>query len=190
MALASLIVVEQRVLASWVEQAQMTLASLLDSIVLESFWQRAMPSFQTNFCQWALMDDLVASRSPRAWLPSSQRWSASVGGVPPLGPSVLALGEIAVGFSSREVSPISPSSRALTWDDVSTGLGKPPSLGGGGVSTTMGFSPFWVEFPDTCPDMSNTTQDRSSLTSMVMLNSLSAFGGGALMGLGTWMGEE
>ena len=36
-ALASLMVVEQRVLASWVEQVQMALASLMDSVVLESF---------------------------------------------------------------------------------------------------------------------------------------------------------
>ena len=41
-----------------------------------------------------------------------------------------------------------------------------------------------------CPDVSNTAHDRSSLTSIVMLTSLSAFGGGALMGLGAWMGEE
>ena len=48
---------------------------------------------------------------------------------------------------------------------------------------TTGFSLFGVEFPDTCPDVSNTTRDRSSLTSMVMLTSLSAFGRVALMGL-------
>ena len=47
----------------------------------------------------------------------------------------------------------------------------------------MGFSLFGVEFPDVCPDMSNTTWDRSSLTSMVMLTSLSTFGRVALMGL-------
>ena len=79
-ALASLMVMEQRVLASWVEQAQMALASLMDSVVLESFWQRAIPSSQTNFCQWALMDDLVAISLPRALLASSQRWPASVVG--------------------------------------------------------------------------------------------------------------
>ena len=53
---------------------------------------------------------------------------------------------------------------------------------------TMGFSLFGVEFPDTCPDVSNTACGRSSLTSIVMLTSLSAFGRGALTGLGTWMG--
>ena len=59
--------------------------------------------------------------------------------------------------------PISASSGALTWDDMSTGLGKSPSLGDGGVSMTTGFSLFRVEFPDACPDMSNTAWDRSSL---------------------------
>ena len=49
-ALASLMVVEQRVLASWVELAQMALASLMDSVVLELFGQRLMPSSQTSFC--------------------------------------------------------------------------------------------------------------------------------------------
>ena len=72
-ALASLMVVEQRVSASWVEWVQMALASLMDSVVSESFWQRLMPSSQTNFHQWALMDDLVATSSPRAVLASSQR---------------------------------------------------------------------------------------------------------------------
>ena len=67
------------------------------------------------------MDDLVASISPRALLVSSQRWPVSLGGVPPLGPSVLAVGEGAAGISSREASPISASSGVLTWDDVSTG---------------------------------------------------------------------
>ena len=72
-ALASLTVVEQRVLASWVEWVQMTLASLNDSVVSESFQQRLMPSCQTNFCQWASMDDLVANSFPRSLLASSQR---------------------------------------------------------------------------------------------------------------------
>ena len=42
MALASLMVVEQRVSASWVEWAQTALASLMDSMVLELLQQRAM----------------------------------------------------------------------------------------------------------------------------------------------------
>ena len=58
------------------------------------------------------------------------------------------------------------------------------------MSMTTGFSLFGLEFPDACPDMSSTACDRSSLTSMVMLTSPSAFGRGALMGLGTCMGEE
>ena len=56
------------------------------------------------------MNDLVASSSPRALLVFTQRWLASVGGVLPLGPSVLAVGEVAVGISSREASAISASS--------------------------------------------------------------------------------
>ena len=151
MALASLMVVEERILASWVEWAQMALASLMDSVVLESFWQRPMPSSQINFCQQALMDDLVASSPPRALLASSWRWPVSLGGVLLLGPGVSVVGEGAVGISSREASTISASSRVLTWDDVSTGPEGSPSLWGGGVSTTTGFSLFGVEFSDTCP---------------------------------------
>ena len=54
---------------------------------------------------------------------------------------------------------------------------------GRGVSKTTGFCLLGVEFSDTCPDMSNTAQDNSSLTSMVMLTSLSTIGRVALMGL-------
>ena len=71
LASTSLMVLEQRVSASWVEWAHMALASLIDSVVLESFWQRAMPSSQTNFCLWVLMDALVTSSPPRALLASS-----------------------------------------------------------------------------------------------------------------------
>ena len=47
-----------------------------------------------------------------------------------------------------------------------------------------------LALPYITPDMSNTTWDRSSVTSMVMLTSLSAFGGGALMEFGIRMDEE
>ena len=87
-----------------------------------------MPSSQTNFCQWVSMDDLVASSPPRALLASSWRWPASVGGVPLLGPGVSAVGEGAVGISSREVYTISASAGVLIWDDVSTGPEGSPSL--------------------------------------------------------------
>ena len=185
---------EQGVLASHMEWVQVTLVSLVvvlwmvlasfvDSAVLDSFLQRTMPSFQTNFCQWALMVDLVANSSPRASLASSQKWPTSVGGAPPLDPGVSAVGKGAVGMSPREASPISASSRALTWDDVSTGAERSPYLWGRGMSMTMGFSLSGIEFPDVCPDVSNTAWDRSYLTSMVMLTSLSAFGRVALTGL-------
>ena len=114
----------------------------------------------------------------------------SVGGVLPLGPGVSAMGEGTVGISSRKASAISASSRVLTWDDASTGPERPPSLLGRGVSMTMGFSLFGVEISDTCPDVSNPTWDRSSLTSMVMLTSLSAFGRVALMGLAIRMERQ
>ena len=106
----------------------MALASLMDSVVSESFWQRSMPSSQTNFCQHVSMDDLVASSPPRDLLASLQRWPASAGGVPPLSPGVSAMGEGVVGISSREASTISASSGVLTWDDVSTGPEGSPSL--------------------------------------------------------------
>ena len=60
------------------------------------------------------MEDLIDSSSPKALLALSWRWAASEEGVPPLGPAVLAVGEEAVGISSREVSSISALSRALT----------------------------------------------------------------------------
>ena len=60
-------------LASLMAVLQTALAPLMDSVVLDSFWQRPLPSSQTNFCQQASMDDLVASNSPRALLATSQR---------------------------------------------------------------------------------------------------------------------
>ena len=131
-------------LASLMVISQTALASFMDSAVLDLFWRRAMPSFQTNFCQWASMVDLVANSFPRALLASSQRWPASMGGALPLGPGVSAVGQGEVGISPRKASPLSASSGVLTWDDVSTG---PESLWGRGVSMTMGFSLFGVEFP-------------------------------------------
>ena len=55
---------------------------------------------------------------------------------------------------------------------------------------TMGFGLFGVKFPDAWPNVSNIAQDRSSLTSMVMLTSLSGFGGVALTGLAIRMEEH
>ena len=56
--------------------------------------------------------------------------------------------EMVVGTSPREASAISTSSRVLTWDEVSTSLGRSLSLWGGGVSMTIGFGLFGVKFPD------------------------------------------
>ena len=88
-----------------------------------------------------------------------------------------AMGEMVVGTYPNKASTILTSSWALTWDEVSTGLGRSFHLWGGGESMTTGFGLFGVEFPDLWPDMSNITQDRRLLTSMVMLTSLSGFGG-------------
>ena len=53
-----------------------------------------------------------------------------------------------VGTPSRDASTILTSSRALTWNEVSTSLGSYFGLWGGGVSTTTGFGLLGVEFPD------------------------------------------
>ena len=61
-------------------------------------------------------------------------------------------------FTHVSVHPVNlTSSRALTWDKVSTGLGSSFNLWGGGVSTATGFGLFGVEFTDPWPDMSNIT---------------------------------
>ena len=61
---------------------------------------------------------------------------------------VAGIGEMVVGTPSRDVSTISTSSKALTWDEVSTGLGSSFGLWGGGISMTTGFGLLGVEFPD------------------------------------------
>ena len=147
-ALASLTVAEQRALASRVVQVQMALASSMDSTVSESFQWSSMPSSQTTFCLWASMDDLVASSSSKALLAFSQSRPTSAGGVMLLDLGVMAMGEMVVGTSPREASAISTSSRVLTWGKVSTGPEISFSLRGGGVSMATGFGLFGVEFPD------------------------------------------
>ena len=81
-----LMATEQQCSASWIEQAQMTFAPLIDSVVSGLFSQRAMPNSETHFCWWASMEDLIISRSSRALLASSQRWATSGGGVSLAGP--------------------------------------------------------------------------------------------------------
>ena len=68
---ASLIEWAQVVSASLMEQAQTAFASLMDSSVLDSFRQRVIPNWETNFCQWVSTEDLTASQSPKALLASS-----------------------------------------------------------------------------------------------------------------------
>ena len=187
---ASLMAIEQAVLASQMVQAQMALASLMDSAVSELFQQSSISSYQTAFCLWVSMDDLVASSSSRALLAFSWSWPTAAGGVSLLDLGVAAMGEMVVGTPPYEASTILTSSWVLTWDEVSTSLGRSFSLWGGGVSTTTGFGLFGVEFPDPWPDVSNTARDRRLLTSMVMLTSLSSFRGVVLRGLHIMIAEH
>ena len=83
----------QLVSASLMEWAQKAFASLMDSLVLDSFWQRVIPNLETNFHWWASIEDLIASQSPKALLASSQRWAMSRGGTLLLGPGVSIVGE-------------------------------------------------------------------------------------------------
>ena len=106
-----------------------------------------MPSSQTTFHLWALMDDLVASSSSRALLVFSQNWLASPRGTMLLDPGVMAMAEMVVGTSSREASAISTSFGVITWDEVSTSLERSLSLWGGGVSMTTGFGLFGGQVP-------------------------------------------
>ena len=186
----SLMAMEQWVSASWIDWAQMAFASLIDFMVSESFWWRPMENSKTNFCWGASMEDFIASRSPRALLASSWRWAASGGGASLLDPGASIVGEEGVGISSREASSISALLGVFTWDDMSTGWGKSSGLVGKGVTRTIGSCLFGVELPDMCSDVSKTAQDRSSLTSVVMLTSPSAFGGGSLTGLAIRMEKE
>ena len=125
---ASLMAAEQVVLASWTVWVQTALVSLMDSAVSESFQQSSIPSSLTAFHQWVSMDDLVASSSSRALLAFSQSWPTSAGGVTLLDLGVMAMGEMVVGTPPNEASDISKSFGALTWDEVSTGLGRSFSL--------------------------------------------------------------
>ena len=147
-AFAALTVEKHRVSASMVTQEQMALASLMDSAVLDSFQQSSMPSSQMALCLWASMDDLVTNSSSRALLAFSWSSAASVGGVMLPDLVVTAMGEIVVGTPSRDASAILTSSKALTWDEVSTSLGSSFGLWGRGVSTTTRSSLLGVKLPD------------------------------------------
>ena len=74
------------------------------------------------------MDDLVANTSSGALLAFSWGLPTSVGGVTLMDLGATAMGEIVVGTSPNEASAILTSSRALTWDEVSTGLWRSFSL--------------------------------------------------------------
>ena len=69
---------------------------------------------------WASMDALVARSSSRALLAFSQSSAMSAGVVMLLDLEAMAMGEMVVGTPSTDASAISASSKALTWDEVST----------------------------------------------------------------------
>ena len=161
----------------------MALASLMDSVVLDSFWQSPILSSQTALHLQVSTDALVASSSSRALLAFSQSSAASVGGVMFPDLVVVAMGEMVVATPSRDASILLASSWAFAWDEVSTSWRSSFGLWGGGVRMTTGFGLLRVKFSDPWPDMSNITQDRRFLTSMVMLISPSNFEGVVLWGL-------
>ena len=61
----------------------MALASLMDSVVVDSFLPSSIPSSQTALHLQSSMDTLVASSSSRALLAFSQNSAMSVGGDAP-----------------------------------------------------------------------------------------------------------
>ena len=89
---------------------------------------RSIPSSQTAFHLWVSMDDLVANSSSRALLAFSQSWPMSAGSMTFLNLGNTAMGEMVVGTSPNEASAISTLSWVLTWDKVSTSLGRSFSL--------------------------------------------------------------
>ena len=74
------------------------------------------------------MDDLVANSSSKALLAFSQSWPMSAGRVMLLNLKATVIGEMVVGTFPNEASAISTSSWVLTYDEVSTGLGRSFSL--------------------------------------------------------------
>ena len=160
----------------------MALASLMDSVALDSFQWSSIPSSQIAWCLWVSMVALVANSSLRALLAFSHSSATSVGGVTLPDVVVMAMGEMVVGIPPRDSSAM----LALTWDEVSSDWRSSFGLWGGGVRTTTGFGLFGVEFLDPWPDMSSITQDRRFLTSRVILLSTSDFWGVDLWGWLLW----
>ena len=76
-------------------------------------------------------------------------------------------------------SSISASSGALTWEEVSTSSAESSSLRGCVVAKARESGLFGVKLPDARPEVSRTAQDKSSLTSMVILTWPSALKGKA-----------
>ena len=175
--LASLISTAQQASTSLVVQAQRAFAALMALVISDSLWQRAIPKSVTSFLWWVSMVDLLTTRHPRALLASSLSWITSKEGASLLGPGVLTGWEGEALISSRVGLSISTSSGMLTWEEVSTSLVESSSLTRNSVAKARDPGLFGVELLDARPDVSRTSQDRSSLTSMVMLIWPSTLGG-------------
>ena len=173
---------KQVIQASRVTWEQMALASLIDAAACDSFWQSMMPSSQTALHLQASMDALVVSRSSRALLAFAQSSITCIGGVMLLVLETAAIGEMLAGMPSREASV----ALTLAWDEVSTGQSGPSGFWGGVMWTTAGLGLLGDECSDLQLDVSSIAQDRSLLTSIVILPSNF---GGDLWGLATTMLE-
>ena len=174
---ASLISTIQWASISQMVQAQRVFTSLMASAVSDSIWWRTMPKLETCFLHLASREDLVNIKWPRNLLASSWSWATSMEGAPPLGPEVSTKGEEETCISANVGLSISASSGVLTWEEVSTSLAESSGLRGSGVAMARNPGLFGVELPDPMPEVSRAAQDRSSLTSIVILIWTSALGG-------------
>ena len=115
------------------------------------------------------MEDLIANRSPRALLASSQRSATSGEGHHLWGPRASAVVEDG-GTLHFSIIRGTHLGWCVHW------LGEIFQFGGQRCDQDHGLSSPWGRASDACSDVSKTAQERSSLTSMVMLTSPSAFG--------------
>ena len=140
--------------------AQRVLASLMASVVSDSFWQRAISKSKTCFLQWASREDLVTNRHPNALSASFWSWTTSPERTPVSSPEVLTGREI----SSRVGSSGSASSGMLTcrdtWEEVSTGLMELSSMRGDGAPKASDSGLLEVEHPNAWLEVSRATCDR------------------------------
>ena len=146
---------------------QMVLASLTAVATWDSFWWSITPRSQRALHLLVSIDPLVLSRSLRALLTLVQSSAKSIKVLVLLLPEMAAIGEMLVGISSREASPLS----MLAWDEVLAGDSRPSGLHGGDVRTTAVVTLLGSDYWDSQLDASNTAWDRRLLTSVVILPS-------------------